>query len=116
MIYLLETNLPDTKSVFIALQKIYGINKYCSSYICKKLGVSFNFKLKNLTVNQKLNLIKMLETSNFFFTSKLKKFNNKNNQKLINIKSYRGLRKLNGYPARGQRTRSNAKTAKKLKS
>jgi ribosomal protein S13 len=35
---------------------------------------------------------------------------------LSNIKSYKDLRKLKGFPVRGQRTRSNAKTAKKINS
>ena len=32
----------------------------------------------------------------------------------ISIKSYQGLRHKNGYPVRGQRTHTNAKTQKKL--
>ena len=50
------------------------------------------------------------------FGFKLKLNQNTNNKKLINIKLYRGLRKLQGFPVRGQqRTRSNVETAKKLK-
>lgn len=37
----------------------------------------------------------------------------KNIKRLISIGSYRGSRLNKGYPARGQRTRSNASTAKK---
>ena len=36
-------------------------------------------------------------------------------KKLINIKSYRGLRKLTGLPVRGQRTHTNSNTSKKIK-
>ena len=65
MIYLLETSLPETKSIFIGLQKIYGINKFYSSYICKQLGVTLNFKIQNLSFSQKLQLIKkLLKTQN----------------------------------------------------
>ena len=35
-------------------------------------------------------------------------------KKLISIKSYRGLRKSRGFPVRGQRTHTNAKSASKL--
>jgi small subunit ribosomal protein S13 len=34
-------------------------------------------------------------------------------QRLITIKSYRGLRRKQGFPIRGQRTHTNAKTAKR---
>ena len=34
---------------------------------------------------------------------------------LIEIKSYKGLRRLSNLPVRGQRTHTNAKTAKRLK-
>ena len=35
-------------------------------------------------------------------------------KKLIDIKSYRGVRRNRGYPVRGQRTHTNAKSANKL--
>jgi ribosomal protein S13 len=44
----------------------------------------------------------------------LKTFNKNNILTLITLNSYRGRRIKQGYPARGQRTRSNAKTARKL--
>jgi len=36
-------------------------------------------------------------------------------KKLIQIKAYKGIRKLRGYPIRGQRTHTNAKTASKFR-
>jgi len=47
--------------------------------------------------------------------SELKKNKILEKQNLVDLKHYRGLRKLKGFPVRGQRTRSNAKTAKKIK-
>jgi small subunit ribosomal protein S13 len=115
MIHLLETNLPDKKTIFVALKKVYGINKYTSLFICKKLGFSLNFKTKNLTNNQKLSIIRVIEKLQVLINSDLKKKKSLEKKKLIEIKLYRGLRKLKGYPVRGQRTRSNARTAKKIK-
>ena len=37
------------------------------------------------------------------------------NKKLVNIKSYKGFRKLKGLPLRGQRTHTNAKSSRKVK-
>ena len=48
-------------------------------------------------------------------TSELKKSQVFALKKLVDIKSYRGLRKIRGLPVRGQRTHTNAKTAKQYK-
>ncbi|MFO0534298.1 MAG: 30S ribosomal protein S13 [Planctomyces sp.] len=114
MIYLLETELKDTKPLFISLNSIFGVGRYYSLIFCKKLGISKNFKVSALTEKQKLNLTRLIENSNLFINSELKRFLIKKKKDLINIKSYKGLRKLKGFPVRGQRTRSNAKTAKKI--
>lgn len=114
MVYLLETTLDKHKSIFYALTKFYGINKNRSLIICKKLGFSKNFKVKNLSEYQIESLKNLIKKSHFKINDRLKKFKMLNNQRLVNIKSYRGFRKLKGFPVRGQRTRSNGNTAKKL--
>jgi small subunit ribosomal protein S13 len=114
MIYLLETELKDNKSLYISLSSIFGIGKFYSLIFCKKLGFSKNFKVFELTEEHKFNLIKLIEKSKILINSDLKRLLLNQHKKLINIKSYKGLRKLKGFPVRGQRTRSNAKTAKKI--
>jgi len=114
MIYLLETELQDNKSLYISLRYVFGIGSYNSTIICKKLGFSKNFRVSELTEEQKFNLVKLIETSKFLINSDLKLLLINKQKKLVNIKSYRGLRKLKGFPVRGQRTKSNAKTAKKI--
>lgn len=114
MIYLLETKLPENKSIFFALNSIYGIGRKTSFLICKKLGFSLNLKVKNLSAKQALDLLKIIDFSRLILSNELKKIKLLNFKKLISIKSYKGLRKLKGYPIRGQRTHTNASTAKKL--
>ncbi len=113
MIYLIESKLPENMSIFFALQQIYGIGKNNSFFICKKLGFSINLKVKNLSKNQTTNLLNLIESLNLIIGSDLKKFNNLIMQNLISIKSYKGTRKLQGLPVRGQRTHTNARTARK---
>jgi len=36
MIYILETELPENKSIYFSLTKIFGIGKFQSFLICKK--------------------------------------------------------------------------------
>lgn len=113
MVYIFESELLENKSLYIALTQILGIGNYNSFLICKNLGFSKNFKVKNLSKEQLVKLIKLIENLNMTLASDLKKENLLIFKKLINIKSYRGLRKNQGLPIRGQRTHTNAKTARK---
>ena len=56
MIYILETELPENKSIYFSLTKIFGIGKFQSFLICKKIGLSHNSKLSKLTSNQIIKL------------------------------------------------------------
>lgn len=113
MVYIFESKIPDEKSVLFALTYIYGINNSTAIKICKNLGFSKNFKVKNLSSEQINKIIKILESLNLSLGSNLKKLKQVNLKKLISIKSYRGLRKTYGLPVRGQRTHTNARTARK---
>jgi small subunit ribosomal protein S13 len=113
MIYLFESAIPEEKSVFFALTYIYGMGKTNSFLICKKLGFSENLKIKNLSKEQVNKLIKLIEFLNIELTSDLKKIKLFKKKKLVSIKAYRGLRSNQGLPVRGQRTHTNAKTARK---
>jgi small subunit ribosomal protein S13 len=111
--YLAETELKDNLKVSVSLTKIYGIKKKNASIICKSLGFADDLKVFELNYIQKEKLSRFITSSSLIINTELKKKNSLINQKLIDIKSYKGLRRLKGYPVRGQRTRSNAKTAKK---
>ena len=113
MVYLLENDLKKDKLLYIALQNIYGIGKKQAIYFCKKLGLSTNLKVHELSTLQKNKLERFIENSDLKINSDLKKFNVSINKKHLIIKSYKGLRKYRGLPVRGQRTHTNAKTAKK---
>jgi len=115
MIYLLETELPKNKSVLFALSNIYGIGKPQSIIICRRLGFSTNCKIVDLTNDQINELVKLIENSELTFSNDLKKLQAIFLKKLVNIKSYKGLRKIQGLPIRGQRTHTNAKTSKRFR-
>lgn len=115
MLYLLETNLPDNKSVFFALTNIYGIGKKSASNVCKKLGFATNLKIKHLTPKQLNEIVRTIESSNLVLNNELRKMRSLTLKNLIQIKSYRGLRRVKGLPIRGQRTHTNAKSSRKNK-
>jgi small subunit ribosomal protein S13 len=113
MIYILESKLPDDKSIYYALKYVYGIGNSKSFLICKKLGFLPNLKVKNVSSSQIIQLLKLVEFLNFVVANDLKRLTLLRTQVLISIKSYRGLRRKKGFPVRGQRTHTNAKTARK---
>ena len=73
MVYLFESELPENKSVFLSLMHIYGLGKFTSLSICKQLGFSRNFKVKNLSKEQINKLVKTIEHLNIELASDLKK-------------------------------------------
>ena len=115
MIYLFESKLPETKSVHFALRYVYGIGTGKSVFICKKLGFTSNFKIKNLSESQVNRIVKLVELLDLSVANDLRRLNLLASQKLVSIKSYRGLRRRKGLPVRGQRTHTNAKTAKRVR-
>ena len=115
MIYLFESKLPENKSVYFSLTYVFGIGKKQSILICQKLGFSTNLKVNSLSEDQLNQIIRVLDSLNLILANDLKKFKLLVLKRLVRIKSYRGLRRRKGLPIRGQRTHTNAKTAKKIR-
>lgn len=113
MLYLLETKLLETKPICIELTKIYGINRTYAYIICKKLGFSFNCKVNDLTLEQAQDIFITIESLNLTLNNDLKILKAQNLETLVSIKTYRGLRRIQKLPVRGQRTHTNGKSAKK---
>ena len=113
MVYLFESELQKNKSLFFALQSIYGLGKKNVLFICKKLGFSKNLAVKDLSKEQIVKLVKIIESLDIVIGGDLLKTKLFIAKRLVSIKSYRGLRKYQGLPTRGQRTHTNAKTARK---
>lgn len=112
MVYILNTNIKNNKKINVALRGIYGIGKTLSKKICNTLNLSEHIKFSQLN-NTQVEKISQLINENFYFGSELKQILNKQTNRLIKISSYRGFRIKQGLPTRGQRTHTNAKTARK---
>lgn len=113
MSYIFETQLSKKKSLEYSLTDIYGISLSSSKKLCRKLGFTKSLFLFELSDEQLKNVVKSIESSKILINSDLKNFNREVRNRLIQIKSYRGLRRLARLPVRGQRTHTNAKTCKK---
>jgi len=100
-------DLPN-KRVVIALTYIYGIGKSTSQEILAKAGVDESIRAHKLTeeeLGKIRDIIKTLKVE-----GDLRREVGLNMKRLIEINCYRGTRHRRGLPARGQRTRTNART------
>lgn len=114
MLYIFGKTIPVNKKIIYSLTNIFGINSYNSKKICKNIGINPSVRINSLKKNQIRKLIQYID-QNLVIEQDLKRNIILNKKNLINIKSYRGLRNLQGLPIRGQRTHTNSKTSKKLK-
>jgi small subunit ribosomal protein S13 len=103
-------DLPETKSVYYALQNIYGVGNSRSRDILADIKIDQKKLVKDLT-SQEINDINAA-LSKFNLEGDLRKFIRDNIQRLKAIGAYRGLRHNMGLPVRGQKTRTNARTRK----
>ena len=102
-------DIPANKQVWISLQYIYGIGSNLSQRILAQAEIPPDTKVKNLT-EEEVNRLREIIDRQYRVEGELRKEVNFNIKRLIEIGSYRGLRHRYGLPARGQRTRTNART------
>ena len=114
MIYILHTNLNRKKKIDQALLDIYGIGLHNARQICEVLGLSGDFRLKQLS-SMAVEQITQLITQNYHVGIEIKRLDIQNIQRLVKIGSYRGFRHSEGLPVHGQRTHGNSRTVRKLK-
>ena len=111
-----KVELFKNKSLKILLKSVYGLSYFFIDIIIKKTGFSYNLKSKNLSSEQIIALVVAIDNLSILISTGLKKFKFSVFDKLINLKLKKSFRLLKGLPVRGQRTHTNAKTAKKLNS
>jgi small subunit ribosomal protein S13 len=104
-------NLPANKRVEYGLPYIFGIGLVRSQDILRKVGISFDKRVKDLT-DAEISVIQKEITDNYRVEGELRKEITLNIKRLQEIGSYRGLRHKRGLPVRGQRTKTNARTRK----
>jgi small subunit ribosomal protein S13 len=104
-------NLPANKRIEYALPYIFGIGLVRSREILTKLNLNFDKRVKDL-VDSEVAAIQKEITENYRVSGELRREISTNISRLIETGSYRGLRHKKGLPARGQRTKTNARTRK----
>ncbi|MDO8568101.1 MAG: 30S ribosomal protein S13 [Dehalococcoidales bacterium] len=104
-------DIPGNKQARVSLTYIYGIGPALSRKILEKAKVTPETKMNDLT-EEELNRIREIMDKEYTVEGELRKEINFGIKRLIEIGSYRGLRHRRSLPARGQRTRTNARTKK----
>lgn len=102
-------DIPRDKRADISLSYIYGIGRPTAQRICGAVNVAGDAKIRDLG-DDEINRIREYIDKNFTVEGELRKQVRQDIQRLIEINSYRGIRHRRGLPARGQRTKTNART------
>ena len=104
-------DLPRNKRVEVGLTYIYGIGRTRADEILHATGVSPDTRIKDLT-DAEVTQLRDFIGQNYKVEGDLRREVQLSIKRLIEIGSYRGLRHRRNLPARGQRTRTNARTRK----
>jgi small subunit ribosomal protein S13 len=104
-------DLPRKKRVEIGLTYIYGIGRSTSQKILTKLNINPNTYTDDLS-QEEINEIRKAIDESCKVEGELRSQVSMNIKRLMDLGSYRGLRHRRSLPARGQRTKTNARTRK----
>ena len=102
-------DLPRDKRAEVGLTYIYGLGLTSSKEILKMTGIDPNVRIKDLDETQVARLREVIERT-YQGEGDLRREVSMNIKRLQEINCYRGLRHRRNLPARGQRTRTNART------
>jgi small subunit ribosomal protein S13 len=101
-------DIPEKKRLDIALTYVYGVGRSNVYGILAKVEIDPAKRVHQLTADEVAKLQKMLDTMKV--SGDLRKEISGNISRLKETGTYRGKRHARGLPARGQRTRTNART------
>ena len=103
-------DIPNDKRVVISLTYIYGVGLTTAKKVLAECGISEDIRVKDLTDEQLNAIRKKLDA--YKLEGDLRRDEQLNIKRLMEIGCYRGIRHRKGLPVRGQRTKTNARTRK----
>lgn len=104
-------DLPGNKRVEVGLTYIYGIGRKTARKILSETNIDLDKKVRDLTDEEVVKIRDVIEKG-YSVEGDLRRKVSLSIKRLMDIGSYRGLRHRRSLPARGQRTRTNARTRK----
>lgn len=109
---ILGVDIPKEKKIEISLTYLFGVGRVTSNKILKEAGVDPAKRAKDLSGEEVSMISNAIQKGGYRLEGDLRRDISQNIKRLMDIGSYRGLRHKKGLPARGQRTRTNARTRK----
>jgi len=103
-------DLPKDKRIDIAIAYIYGIGRTRGKQIIEEAQISPSTRVKDLTEGEIGKISGIISSQEMKVEGDLRRQIQANIRRLIDIGSYRGFRHRRNLPARGQRTKTNART------
>jgi small subunit ribosomal protein S13 len=103
--------LPKEKSTEIALTSLYGVGRPLARRVLRETQIDPRKRAKDLSDEEVSRLSQALQAT-AKLEGELRREVSANIKRLMDIGCYRGMRHKKGLPARGQRTRTNARTRK----
>jgi len=104
-------NIPREKRIEIGLTYIYGIGRATANKILNRVEINRDTYVRDLTETEVNRLREAIEKQ-LLVEGDLRRERANDVKRLMEIGCYRGLRHRRGLPARGQRTKTNARTRK----
>ncbi len=104
--------IPNEKRIEASLAYIYGIGHTTARKILEQAAVDGNLRTGELSEEQLVKLAQVIQTEGITIEGDLRRELQGSLKRLSAINCYRGQRHKRGLPARGQRTRTNARTRK----
>jgi len=105
-------DIPSNKPTHISLRYIRGIGPTLSLRLCETTGIDPQRRASELTDDELARIALLLDSNDYLVEGALRRQENANISRLIEINSYRGTRHKRKLPCRGQRTKTNARTRK----
>jgi small subunit ribosomal protein S13 len=104
-------DLPRDKRVEVGLTYLFGIGRTRAQQVLSSTGVPPSVRVRDLTEDQ-VTAMRDYIGQTFTVEGDLRREEQMNIKRLIEIGCYRGLRHRRALPVRGQRTRTNSRTRK----
>jgi small subunit ribosomal protein S13 len=104
-------DLPRNKRVEVGLTYLFGVGPTRARQVLAATRVNPDTRVKDLT-EAEVTAMREFISKNYKVEGDLRREQQMNIKRLIEIGSYRGLRHRRNLPVRGQRTRTNSRTRK----
>ena len=104
-------DLPRNKRVEVGLNYLFGVGPTRSREILSATGINPDTRVKDLTETE-VNSIREYIAKNWKIEGDLRRQEQMNIKRLVEIGCYRGLRHRRNLPVHGQRTKTNSRTRK----